>query len=180
MAMARRKWLEQGLRPSVAARRRRVKRRRAYYCWMDVSALFAVFLVIFVSLAVSPVGNRGSDGAGVDLFKSVPSRLQPRAIREDAMRVAVTRDGKLYFGNRRVSPEELPGQVRNGVRGGAESRVYFMVDARGSYADVKLAIEQVSLAGVKNISFLTFPAPLQPTGSEPMAIGPGRSQGVSQ
>ena len=178
--MARRKWLEQGLRPSVAARRRRVKRRPAYYCGMEVSTLLAVFLVIFISLAVSPVGNRGSDGAGVDLFKSVHSRLQVRAIREDAMPVAVIRDGKLHFGNRRVSPEKLPEQIRNGVRGGAESRVYFMVDARGSYADVKLAIEQVSLAGVKNISFLTVPAPLQPTDSEPMATDPGRSQGVSR
>jgi biopolymer transport protein TolR len=164
----------------VAARRRRGKRRPAYYRWMDGSTLLAVFLVILLSLAVSPVGNRGSDGAGVALFKSVHSRLQPRAIREDAMRVAVTRDGKLFFGSRRVSPEELPEQIRNGVREGAESRVYFMVDARGSYADVKLAIEQLSLAGVKKISFLTFPAPLQPTDSEPMATDPGRSQGVSQ
>jgi biopolymer transport protein TolR len=136
---------------------------------MDVSALLAVFLVIFISLAVSPVGNRGADGAGVDLFKSAHSRLLPRAIREDALRVAVTRDGKLYFGNRQVNANELPEQTRNGVRGGAENRVYFMVDARGSYADVKLAIEQVGLAGVKSISFLTLPARLQPTPSEPMA-----------
>lgn len=167
--MARREWLEQGFRPSVAARRRTEKRRSAYYCWMDVSALLAVFLVIFISLAVSPVGHRGSEGAGIDLVKSAHSRLLPRAIREDALLVAVTCDGKLYFGNRRVRPEDLPEQIRNGVRGGAEKRAYFMVDARGSYADVKLAIEQVSLAGVTNVSFLTFPARLQPTGAEPMA-----------
>jgi biopolymer transport protein TolR len=179
MGMARLKCLEKGFRPSVAMHRRTTRRRSTYYSWMDVSALLAVFLVIFISLAVSPVGNRGSDGAGVDLFKSANSRLLPRAIREDAMRVAVTRDGKLYFGNRRVSPEELAEQIRNSVRGGAENRVYFMVDARGSYADVKLAIEQVSLARVKNISFLTFPVRLQPTGSEPMAPEPGRSHGVS-
>jgi len=167
--MARLEYLEQGFRPSQASRRRIAKRQSRYYCWMDVSALLAVFLVIYIVLAISPIGGTGRHGVGVDLFMSSHSRLLPHAIREDALRIAVTRDGKLYFGDRRVSPEELPERIRNGVRGGAENRVYFMVDARGSYADVKLAIEQVSLAGVKDISFLTFPARRQPTGSARLA-----------
>ena len=169
MGMARLKYLEQDFPPSRASRRRAAKRSSAYCCSMDVSALLAVFVVIFISLAVRSAGNPGSDGASVHLFKSAHSRLLPRAIRDDALRAAVTRDGKLYVGNRRVGPEELPQQIRNGVRAGAENRVYFMVDARRSYAEVKPASEQVSLAGVKHVSFLTFPARLRPTDSEPMA-----------
>jgi biopolymer transport protein ExbD len=164
--MARRESSEQGIRPSVAMHRRTTKRRSTYYCWMDVSALLAVFLVIFISLAVSPSGNRGSHGAGVDLLKSAHSRLLPRAIREDALRVAVTRDGQLYFGNRRVSPEELPKQIRNGIRGGAENRAYISADARVKYGDVKIVLDQIRSAGVENVSFLTLPAPLRQPGSD--------------
>jgi biopolymer transport protein TolR len=126
---------------------------------MDVSALLAVFLVIFIVLAISPVGGTGRHGAGVDLFHSMHSRFIPRGIREDALRVAVTRDGKVYLGSSRISSEELPDRLREGVRAGAEDRVYLLVDSRSKFGELKPVLNEVGLAGVKNISFLTEPVP---------------------
>jgi biopolymer transport protein ExbD len=160
----------------VAARRRTAKRRSPYYCWMDVSALLAVFLVIFISLATTPE-NLCSRGAVVDLFTSAHSRLIPQAIREDALQVIVTRDGRLFLGTHEVVPEELPHELRDGVRTGAENRVYLLVDARIKYADVKPVLNEIGLAGVKNISFLTRPVPRQNADSQKVA--PDRTQPAS-
>jgi biopolymer transport protein TolR len=159
MGMARLRYLEQGLRPSLSAHRRTAKRQLRYYCWMDVSALLAVFLVIFIVLAIRPVEGMGRHGVGVDLFQSMHSRLIPSAIREDALRVALTRDGKVYFASSRIFSDELPDRLRDGVHAGAEDRVYLLVDSRAKYGDVKPALNQIGLSGVRNISFLTEPVP---------------------
>jgi biopolymer transport protein ExbD len=164
MGMARREWLEEYIRPSVAMHRRATRRRSAYYCWMDVSALLAVFLVIFTSFAVTPE-NLCSREAVVDLFTSAHSRLTPHAIREDALQVVVTRDGRLFLGNHEVVPEELPHELRESVRAGAENRVWLMVDSRAKYGDVKPALNEIGLSGVRNVSFLTQPVPA--TGANP-------------
>ncbi len=160
MGMARLRWPEKGLRPSVTARRRTSKRRSAYYCWLDVSALLAVFLVIFVSLAVTPE-NVCSRAPGADLAKSQHCRRKSGALREDAMQLIVTRDGKLYFGREKINPGELPDQLRADVRAGAENRVYLLVDSRIKYADVKPVLNEIGAAGVKNISFLMRSAPAE-------------------
>jgi biopolymer transport protein ExbD len=157
MGMARREWLEQGIPPSVAMHRRTTSRRSAYYCWIDVSALLAVFLVIFIAV--------------VDLFASGHSRLTPHAIREDALQVVVTRDGRLFLGTHEAVPKELPHQLREGVRAGAENRVYLMVDSRAKYGDVKPALNEIRLSGVNYVSFLTPPVRSQQAGSQSIATG---------
>jgi len=91
----------------------------------------------------------------VDLPKSKHSSLLPGALREDAMLVYVARDGRLYFRNRQMSLDQLPDQIRRGLRGGGEYRVYFYADTRVSYATVKAAIAAVRLAGVEHVSFIT-------------------------
>jgi biopolymer transport protein ExbD len=101
----------------------------------------------------------------VDLFTSAHSSLTPHAIREDALQVVMTRDGRLFLGNREVVPEELPHELRESVRAGAENRVYVMVDSRAKYGDVKPALNGIGLSGVRNVSFLTQPVPA--TGANP-------------
>jgi biopolymer transport protein TolR len=91
----------------------------------------------------------------VDLAKSQHFRRLPDALREDALRVVVRRDGSLFLGNQRIDREDLPGKLRNGIGGGAENRVYISADARVKYGDVKMVLDQICLAGVENVSFLT-------------------------
>jgi biopolymer transport protein TolR len=151
--MARREWLEQRFRPSVAARRRTAKRRSEYFCRIDVSAFAAVLcglLCAFMGTTALP-----HSGVSVDLAKSRHSRRLPGALREDASRVVVTRDGRCYLGSQGIAPEELPGHVRVGIAGGGEDRVYILADARVKYGDVKTVLDQIRFAGVENVSFLT-------------------------
>jgi biopolymer transport protein TolR len=75
-------------------------------------------------------------------------------MREDVMRVAVTRDGKIYFRERRVDSDDLTGLIQTAVQEGAEKKVYLAADARAMYRDVKIALEQMRLAGIENIAII--------------------------
>jgi hypothetical protein len=59
----------------------------------------------------------------------------PGALREDALRVALTRDGAIYFREHRIALEDLPNEIREGLRSGAERKVYIAVDARAKFGE---------------------------------------------
>jgi len=169
--MARRGWLEQGLRPSVVARQRTAKRRSEYLCRIDASAFAAVLCgLLFAFLAATPLPH---SGVSVDLAKSKHFRRLPGALGEDVLRVTVTRDGRFDLGDQGIAPEELPGHIRDGI-GGGENRDYIVADARAKYSDVKIVLDQTRTAGVENVSFFTLPVPSRQLGSEP--ISPELSQ----
>ena len=79
----------------------------------------------------------------------------PGANREDAMQIMLTRDGRIFFGNHQVTVEELPGEIRERVRNGAEERIYLAADARAKYGDVKAVLNEISRVGFERVSFLT-------------------------
>jgi biopolymer transport protein ExbD len=71
------------------------------------------------------------------------------------MRIAILRDGRVYFGLLGILVGELPDQIRAGLHGGAENRVYLSADARVRYSDVKKTLDAVRLAGVEHVRFIT-------------------------
>lgn len=163
--MALLRYLEQGFRPSQASRRRIAKRQSKYYCWMDVSGLLAVALVLLVIYMLISGETHLHHRTAIDWTASRHSRRLPLAIRDDALWLAIVRDGEMYFGRERINPDKLPARLREGVRAGAEDRVYLMVDSRAKYGDVKPALNAIGLSGVRNVSFLTQPVPA--TGANP-------------
>jgi hypothetical protein len=122
--MARHEGLERRFRPSVAARRRKAERRSEYFCRIEFSAVAAVLCgLLFAFLAAtSQPHNRGS----IDPTKSQHFKRLPGALREDALRVIVMRDGRFYLGNQGVTPEQLPGRIWDGVGGGAEKKGLYL------------------------------------------------------
>jgi biopolymer transport protein ExbD len=91
----------------------------------------------------------------VDLFHARHSRALPQARREDALEVAIERDGGVDFGYQRVVAEDLPKLLADGVQSGSERRVYLRVDKRARYADVQLVVSAIRDAGITDISFVT-------------------------
>jgi biopolymer transport protein ExbD len=79
---------------------------------------------------------------------------QPKAIREDAMRVMVLRDGSIFFRNAKIDPTHLPTLVRRAVKEGTERRVYLTVDARTKYGDAKVVYDAIAAGGVREICLL--------------------------
>ena len=79
----------------------------------------------------------------------------PGALKEDALRVMVTRDGQVYLCDSHLMYGDLTDEIRERVRNGAEKKVYLAVDARAKYGDAKAVLDQIRMAGIGNVSFLT-------------------------
>jgi|GraSoiStandDraft_55_1057291.scaffolds.fasta_scaffold26566_3 biopolymer transport protein ExbD len=69
-------------------------------------------------------------------------------------RVDATRDGKIYFRNVPISAKNLPDKIREGLKNGAEKKVYLRADARARYGDVKQALIEIRQTGIDNVCFL--------------------------
>jgi biopolymer transport protein ExbD len=138
-------------RPSTALRRSRL------HIAIDVSAFLSImFFLVFLHLRLTSVPHPGPPPA--DLPPSSHSTLEPAALREDAMRVFVTRDGSLYFRGTRATRDDLPIMISASLRAGSERTVYISADARAKYADVKSVIDRVRESGITNITLMTHPA----------------------
>ncbi len=120
---------------------------------IDAYPLVGSAVTLLVILIVSPpVVTRGFI---VDLPQTWSANPMPSAVREDVLSVEVTRDGKIYFRNIAILAEELPGKIREGLKNGAEKKVYLRADARARYGDVKQALIEIRQAGIENVCFLT-------------------------
>ena len=97
----------------------------------------------------------------VDLPMSDHPTLMPGANREDAVVVHVTRDGRIFLRNERISLEELPDKIRKLVLHGAERKVYIEADIRSRYGSVNDVLERARAAGIENVSFVTQENPHQ-------------------
>src|SRR5580698_10411477 len=114
---------------TLADRRRAARRRRnEYISRIDVSPLLVIFFVLW--LAVAPLGPFRDlpHDPTVDLPKGLHAKSLIGAQQEDALFVAVTRDGRYFLGNTQISLDDLSDQLRKGVWGGAERKVYLKVD----------------------------------------------------
>jgi biopolymer transport protein TolR len=140
---------------NVSPRWRSKFRSNHLICHIDVSAFLAVMFAL-VFLFMSPIQlyidmPRGT----VDAAKVRNPRLMRAALKEDALIVAVQRDGRVFMGVDALSAQDLPSRIHEGIKRGAENRVYIRADARAKYGAVKEVLDQVHASGVENIAFLT-------------------------
>ncbi len=79
----------------------------------------------------------------------------PGAAREDAMRVTITRDGKVYFGAEQVRSSDLPQKISDRLKDPqVEWKVYIVADTRARWGSIKPVLDGVHAAGIRRIAFL--------------------------
>jgi biopolymer transport protein ExbD len=137
-------------RPSAALR----KRRTNFFTAIEVSGLLGILLFILV-LFMLPALLPRPHLHQVDLAPTGHPKAMPGALKEDALRVMVTRDGTVYLNESRVKNGDLASLLRQGVKEGSERKVYLQADARANYRDVKVVLDQIRLAGIEDVSFIT-------------------------
>ena len=76
------------------------------------------------------------------------------ASREDAMVVAIFRDGKVFFGNDQTTAGQLSSQIQKRLNASPERKVYLKADFRARYGNVAEVVDAVRSAGIGNIAFL--------------------------
>jgi len=79
----------------------------------------------------------------------------PDADKEDAVVVAVTRDGAVYLGQNKVDPSQLGSLVRDKLQDKTDKMIYIRADERAQYKVVEDAIDDVRTAGVEEVGLLT-------------------------
>jgi len=89
------------------------------------------------------------------LAKSVNPRAMPDADKEDAVVVAITRDGRIYLNSDQVGMEVLTDKVRDKIAQRVDKTVYIKSDARAKFEVVVKAVDEVRSAGVDQLGLLT-------------------------
>ena len=135
----------------LAALRRRDQNK--LLCRIDLWGFVSVMLALVIMFMSRTWGHDLPRGT-VDLVRIHHSTLMPSALREDSLHIKVQRTGDIYFGDLHISRDELPDRIRDGVKNGAEKKVYISADARARYQAVEEVLNQVRLAGVENVCFL--------------------------
>jgi biopolymer transport protein ExbD/biopolymer transport protein TolR len=98
------------------------------------------------------------------------------ANREDALLIAIQRDGRIWFDKETITSDRLAAKIRERLGNGSEPKVYIRVDARAKYGTVLEVLNRVRFAGVENIAFLVDNGnhrPLIKEISERLPIPPG-------
>ena len=131
-----------------------LRRRNELFCKVDVWGFLSVTLVLLLTFMVG-TGTAPHHFAAVDLPTSIHSVRLPGATKEHALHVFVWRDGKVYLGHSQVARGDLTEMIREGVRNGAEKKVYVSADARAKYGNVTAVLEEIRLSGIENVAFLT-------------------------
>jgi biopolymer transport protein ExbD/biopolymer transport protein TolR len=139
---------------------------------INVTPMVDVMLVLLIIfMVITPMLQKG---VSVDLAKVNNPVQMPDADKEDALLVAVMRDGKIYFGNDMITPDALTEKVKDRLANRVDKRVFIRADARAKYGTVVEVVDNVRAAGVDDLGLLTEQrkttgatppaAPIAPTG----------------
>jgi len=109
-----------------------------------------VLLIIF--MVITPMLQKG---VSVDMAQAENPRSMADADKEDAILIAVTRDGRIFLGTSMIQPDAITSGVEEAVAEKLDKTVYVKGDARAKYGDVVRVVDGVRAAGVDHIGLLT-------------------------
>jgi len=120
---------------------------------INVTPMVDVMLVLLIIfMVITPMLQKGTP---VELAKTNNPIPMQDADKEDALIVAVARDGKIFFDTSQVGPEELTQKIRDRIANRVDKKVYVKADARAHYKAVVEVVDNVRSAGVSELGLLT-------------------------
>jgi biopolymer transport protein ExbD/biopolymer transport protein TolR len=120
---------------------------------INVTPMVDVMLVLLIIfMVVTPLMRPGSE---IQLARANHPLQMPDAERDDALLVAVNKEGKVFFGNAQITPAELVPKIRERMTAGRDQRVFVKADARAHYKAVVDVVDNVRSAGVNELGLLT-------------------------
>jgi len=129
------------------------KRTTAVVNDINVTPMVDVMLVLLIIfMVVTPMLQHG---VSVDMAKAHNPRNMQDADKEDAVLIAVTKDGRVFLGSNLIPATELAPKVKDLIAARADKTVYVKSDARAKYKDVVDVVDNVRAAGVSDLGLLT-------------------------
>jgi biopolymer transport protein ExbD/biopolymer transport protein TolR len=109
-----------------------------------------VLLIIFI--VVTPMLQKG---VSVEMSRTRNPIDMKEADRDDAVLLAVTRDGQYFLGQDRVVIDDLAAKINDLLSTRLERKVFVKSDFRAKYGDVVRLVDSVRAAGVDQVGLLT-------------------------
>jgi len=109
-----------------------------------------VLLIIF--MVITPMLQQKVQ---IDMARVDNPTNMPDADKEDAIVVAITRDGKVFLGQNMVDPSQLGSLVRDQLADKTDKTIFVRADARAQFKVVEDTIDDVRTAGVETVDLLT-------------------------
>jgi biopolymer transport protein ExbD/biopolymer transport protein TolR len=120
---------------------------------INVTPMVDVMLVLLIIfMVITPMLQ---NKVSVDMAKVDNPESMPDADKEDAIVVAITRDGGVFLGQDKIAVDELGARVRDKLADKPGKTIYIRADARAQYRAVEDAIDAVRTAGVEDVGLLT-------------------------
>jgi biopolymer transport protein ExbD/biopolymer transport protein TolR len=120
---------------------------------INVTPMVDVMLVLLIIfMVITPMLQKGQS---VELAKTDNPVGMKDADKEDALLIAVMRDGTIFFGNDRVSADQLTEKVKGRLAARTDKQVFIKADARAKYGSVVEVVDNIRSAGVDQVGLLT-------------------------
>ena len=117
---------------------------------IPMADIMLVLLIIF--MVVTPLLQKGKQ---VDLA-TVNNPIDMKAAdADDAIIVAVTRDGNFFLGTNQIAKENITNQIKDLLANKIEKTVFVKSDGRAKYGVVVGVVDEVRAAGVDKLGLLT-------------------------
>jgi biopolymer transport protein TolR len=120
---------------------------------INVTPMVDVMLVLLIIfMVITPMLQ---NKVQIDMAQVINPESMPDADKDDAIVVAVTRDGRIFLGQNLIDPSQLGSQIRDKLENKTDKTIYVRADARAQYKAVEDAIDDVRTAGVEEVGLLT-------------------------
>ncbi|MDE0126991.1 MAG: biopolymer transporter ExbD [Bryobacterales bacterium] len=121
---------------------------------INVTPMVDVMLVLLIIfMVITPMLSKG---VSVDLVQTRNPVAMDEADAEDALVVAVTRDGQIFLGREKLDQvSDLSQEVSDRVSNRLDKTVYIKCDARSRYERVVEVVNAVRTSGVDQVGLLT-------------------------
>ena len=136
---------------------------------INVTPMVDVMLVmLIIFMVITPMLTKGTQ---VDMVRTKNAIAMQAADKDDAILVAVTRDGKVFLspGNKPVTVDELPARVQDLLTNRLDKTVFIKSDLRAKYKTVEEVVDNLRAAGVDQLGLLTEQAAQDSPGRPPAA-----------
>ncbi len=122
---------------------------------INVTPMVDVMLVVLIIfMVITPMLSKG---VAVNMVKTHNDIKMQEADKEDAILIAITRDGKVFLspGNLMIQPNDLAGKVKDLQTNRSDKTVYVRADARARFSSVTDVIDNLRTAGVDTLGLIT-------------------------
>jgi biopolymer transport protein TolR len=120
---------------------------------INVTPMVDVMLVLLIIfMVITPMLN---NKVNVDLPKADAAVVMEDANKEDAVVIAITRDGRTFLGGDQVTIDDLGSKISAKLENKTSKQVYMRADIRANYGKVMDAVDGIRSAGVSQLGLLT-------------------------